>query len=682
MLGSFVYAATIILSSMHLFLVQPIIAKQILPWFGGAASVWTTSLFFFQFILLLGYCYAHALSRLPARVQPAIHGILLVASLTLLPIVASLSWKNSDGLPAVRLLALLTTTVGLPYFLLATTSPLIQSWYARDRSSPYRLFALSNAASLIGLLAYPFLLEPWLTTLVQARLWSAGYTMFATCCGVAAIVSLRAPEKKSDAVTAASLELAPPPETIDVMTWVALAALGSLGLVSVTTFIAANVASAPLIWIAPLTLYLVTFILAFEGRRTWNGWSVGATAVLFAAAMLAVYRNEDFVANYFWSLPLFLTGLFFICLFCHGQLAGMKPPPRQLTFFYIMISAGGALGSLGGSVLAPALLNGDFEMPIALAAVGLAFLWQIRHKGRASVIAALVVAVALLGLSAWQIGVEIRGARLLARNFYSSLRVIDTADGNEPLRRLEHGGIEHGSQYLSPARRREPISYYSKTSGVGVAIAYQRARVGRPLSIGVIGLGTGAIAAYGEAGGKVRFYEINPQVIDIARREFTFLTDSPAETSVAVGDARLVLEQEAPRNFDLLAVDAFSGDAIPMHLLTREAIAIYRHHLAPGGILAFHITNKFVALATPLAAIAKSEHLDVRTVADDPEQADEEESALSASDWLLIAADPSGWENGELGKSATTVPLTGTETIWTDDFNTLIPALRLPKADQ
>ena len=353
--------------------------------------------------------------------------------------------------------------------------------YARDRSSPYRLFALSNAASLIGLLAYPFLLEPWLTTLVQARLWSAGYTMFATCCGVAAVVSLRVPEKKSDAVTAASLELAPPPETIDVMTWIALAVLGSLGLVSVTTFIAANVASAPLIWIAPLTLYLVTFILAFEGRRTWNGWSVGATAVLFAAAMLAVYRNEDFVANYFWSLPLFLTGLFFICLFCHGQLAGMKPPPRQLTFFYIMISAGGALGSLSGSVLAPALLNGDFEMPIALAAVGLAFLWQIRHEGRASVIAALVVAVALLGLSAWQIGVEIRGARLLARNFYSSLRVVDTADGNEPLRRLEHGGIEHGSQYLPPARRREPISYYSKTSGVGVAIAYQRARRKAPI---------------------------------------------------------------------------------------------------------------------------------------------------------------------------------------------------------
>jgi predicted O-methyltransferase YrrM len=346
-----------------------------------------------------------------------------------------------------------------------------------------------------------------------------------------------------------------------------------------------------------------------------------------------------------------------------------------------MISAGGALGSLSGSVLAPALLSGYFELPMTLAAVAFAFLWQVRDKARISILAASAVAVALLGLAAWQISDEIRGARLLARNFYSSLRVVDTADGDEPLRRLEHGGIEHGSQYLSPARRREPISYYSKSSGIGIAIAYQRARVGKPLSIGVVGLGAGVIAAYGEAGGKMRFYEINPQVIDIAHREFTFLSDSPAETSVALGDARLVLDRESPRNFDILAIDAFSGDAIPMHLLTREAIAIYCRHLAKGGILAFHITNKFVALATPIAATANSEHLDVRMVADDPEQADEKGSALSASDWLLITADPSGWKNGEIGRVATTVLLTGTETVWTDEFNNLISALRLPEAD-
>jgi hypothetical protein len=230
----FVYAATIFISSMHLFLVQPIIAKQILPWFGGTASVWTTCLFFFQFVLLLGYCYAHALVRLPARVQPVIHGALLAASLALLPIVASLGEKSVGTQPAARLLALLTTTVGLPYFLLATTSPLIQWWYARTQRSPYRLFALSNASSLVGLLAYPFLLEPWLTTLAQARLWSAGYVVFVICCSIAAVVSLRAPEKKSNVAAAAPSAPARPLAATDVMTWVALAVLGSLVLVSVT----------------------------------------------------------------------------------------------------------------------------------------------------------------------------------------------------------------------------------------------------------------------------------------------------------------------------------------------------------------------------------------------------------------------------------------------------------------
>ena len=676
MTSFFTYAVTIFISSMHLFLVQPIIAKQILPSFGGSANVWTTCLFFFQFLLLLGYCYAHMLTRLPARFQPVVHGILLAASLTSIPIVASLGKASGDVSPVLRLLVLLLTTVGLPYFLLATTSPLIQSWYARTQNSPYRLFALSNAASLLGLLAYPFLLEPWFKTMTQAYLWSGGYVAFVIFCAAAAIFSLRTPEKKYDANSVASTVSSVPPTAADVIIWTTLAAVASLSLVSVTSFIAANVASAPLIWIGPLTIYLITFILAFEGRRIWHGWGIGAAAILFAGTMLATYSNEDFIAEYSKSLPLFLIGLFLICLFCHGQLAESKPAPHYLTFYYIMISAGGALGSLGGSVLAPALLNGDFELPAALAAVAFVFLWKMRPKGRALVTAASASIVALVALAAWGIADEINGARLLKRNFYSSLRVADKIDRGEPIRRLEHGRIEHGAQYLSSARRREPISYYSETSGIGFAIALQRKRLKKPLSIGVIGLGAGVIAAYGEAGGKVRFYEINPQVIDIAQQQFTYLADCPAETSVALGDARLTLEHEPPQNFDILVVDAFSGDAIPMHLLTREAIRIYRRHLAPGGILAFHISNKFVDLAAPLAAIAKSEHLDVRLVTDDPSD-ETEDSALSASDWLLVATDPSWWGTDERA-ILPVVPLTGTESVWTDDFNNLLSALRRP----
>jgi SAM-dependent methyltransferase len=676
MTGFLTYAVTIFISSMHLFLIQPIIAKQILPLFGGSANVWTTCLFFFQFLLLLGYCYAHTLARLPARFQPVVHGILLAVSLTSLPIVASLGKASGDASPVLRLLVLLLTTVGLPYFLLATTSPLIQSWYARTQSSPYRLFALSNAASLLGLLAYPFLLEPWFTTLTQAYLWSGGYVVFVIFCVAAAVFSLRTPEKKHDANSVTASVSFVPPAAADVIVWIMLAALASLTLVSVTSFIAANVASAPLIWIGPLTLYLITFILAFEGRRIWHGWGIGAVAVLFAGAMLATYSNDDFISEYSESLPLFLIGLFLICLFCHGQLAESKPAPRYLTFYYIMISAGGALGSLGGSVIAPVLLNGDFEMPATLAAVAFVFYWKMRRKGRALVTAASAGIIALVALAAWGIADQINGARLLERNFYSSLRVVDEIDVSEPVRRLEHGQVEHGLQYLSPTRRREPISYYSETSGIGYAIARQRKLLQKPLSIGVIGLGAGVIAAYGEAGGRVRYYEINPQVIDIAQRQFTYLADCPAETSVALGDARLTLEHESPQNFDILAVDAFSGDAIPMHLLTREAVKIYRRHLAPGGIIAFHISNRFVDLAAPLAAIAKSEHLDVRLVTDNP-VGETEDSALSTSDWLLIAPDPSWWGPNERA-DIHVVPLIGTESVWTDDFNNLLSALRRP----
>ncbi len=461
-------------------------------------------------------------------------------------------------------------------------------------------------------------------------------------------------------------------------TWIALAALASLLLVSVTAFITANVASAPLIWIMPLTAYLVTFILAFDGRRIWRRWDVGVAAIIFAAAMLALYRDEGFVTNYLWALPLFLGGLFFACLFCHGQLAEMKPPPNQLTLFYIMISAGGALGSLSGSVLAPALLDGDFEMPAALAMIPFLFAWQARNwkfgnKARIATAAGLACGVALLGLSAWRIHREIGGARLLARNFYSSLRVIDMSSDGETIRRLEHGHIDHGGQFLAPARRREPIAYFGHTSGVGLAIARQRERTGRPLSIGVIGLGAGVIAAYGEAGGTMRYYEINPQVVDIARREFSYLADCPARTSVSLGDGRLSLEREAPANFDILAIDAFSGDAIPMHLLTTEALAIYRRHLAPGGVLAFHISNKYVNLAPPLTVLANSQKLDARVVLDDPSTT-RRDDAVTRSDWLIMAPDSAFWESADLAR-ARTVPLKGDEVAWTDDFNNLLSVL-------
>jgi hypothetical protein len=689
-----VYPATIFLSAVLLFLVQPIVAKQILPWFGGSASVWTTCLFFFQLLLLVGYSYAHALTRWASpRRQVIIHCLLLAVSLASLPVIASAAWKAGDGEPALRILALLASVVGLPYFLLATTSPLVQAWYARSMGSPYRLFALSNAASLLGLLAYPFLLEPAMTTATQAWLWSAGYVLFVLLCGAAAwaslgtVVASAAPGGDGDPLIPEDATAPASPVTVAAtVSWIMLAALGSLALVSVTAFISQSIASIPLIWIVPLTIYLITFIIAFDGRIPVHGWPVAVPALVLAGAMIVARQSEDFISNFPLSLPLFLAGLFFVCLLCHGELAASKPHPRRLTYFYLMVSLGGALGSLGGSVLAPAVLNGDFELPLILTAVGFAFAWQIRRGPEPviSVAVALVAASVMLGMSVKSIHDQIKGTRLLARNFYASLRVMDTGEDKVRRRQLEHGGIEHGAQFLDPARRHTPLTYYGPRSGIGLAIARQRElAAGRPLSVGVVGLGAGTLAAWGEPDGKVKFYEINPRVLSIANSEFFFLADAMAgktQVETALGDARLVMEREPPQRFDVLAVDAFSGDAIPMHLLTREAIAIYRRHVAEGGVLAIHISNKFVELGPAVGALARDAKLDARVVDHDAEEDDED--GQNASSWVILPLAAAWWDGGAAAGKAKPLSVPDGQAVWTDDFNNLAAAVRLPRRDE
>ncbi|MFN3889692.1 MAG: spermidine synthase [Beijerinckiaceae bacterium] len=673
----------IVLSAFLLFLVQPIMAKQILPWFGGSASVWNTCVFFFQLLLLLGYIYAHALVRfVPPRRQAVIHIGMLALCLLSLPVIASNYWKSGDADPALRILLMLASTVGLPYFLLSSTSPLLQAWYARTMAAPYTLFAISNAASLGGLLAYPFLIEPVLNLAQQAWLWSAGFLLFACACAYVAFLSALAagrghartpasgPEPKDDAPSAALRLL-----------WIGLSALGSLALISVTAFIAQNIASMPLIWVAPLAIYLITFILAFSGRD-YSGWIIALPALALSLAMAATYQTIEFIQEFQFSLPLFMAGLFFICMYCHGQLAATKPHPSRLTEFYILVSLGGAIGSLAGSMLAPLFLSGDFEMPITLALVAGLIAWRSR-SAVVAMRAGVVVTAALVAIVAtWQISEKYSDARILVRNFYSALRIVETGEGAERLRIMEHAGVNHGSQYLDPARRREPLAYYSPSSGVGLAIARQRAVAeGRPLSAGFIGLGAGALAAYGEKGDAFRFYEINPQVIDLAKREFTYLSDSRASISLALGDARLVMESEQPQGFDLIVVDAFSGDAIPLHLLTREAVAIYRKHLREGGALLFHISNRFVDLQPALARLAIEEKLHARIVRDSPGGAGDDDSPLMDSDWVLMAADPSWFNDPEIGEQAEELREAMRGPAWTDDFNNILSAIRLGGSD-
>lgn len=674
---AFYFQVPIILSAFLLFLVQPIMAKQILPWFGGSASVWNTCVFFFQLLLLLGYVYAHALVRFasPGR-QAIIHVAMLALSLVSLPVIASDYWKSGDAEPGLRILLLLGTTVGLPYFLLSSTSPLLQAWYARTMASPYRLFAISNAASLAGLLAYPFLLEPMLRTSSQAWFWSAGFVLFALACAYVAVVSaLAARGRTADATNVHPADDAAPTAARRAL-WITLSALGSLALISVTAFVAQNIASMPLIWVAPLALYLITFIMAF-GPRSYVGWRVAAPALALSLAMIATYQNMDFIAEFQFSLPIFMAGLFFVCLYCHGQLAATKPHPARLTEFYILVSLGGALGSLAGSVLAPLLLSAAFEMPLTLAAVAAVIAWRERASApRLRLGAAGLAALVVIGAGV-QIGAEYANARLLMRNFYSPLRIADVGSGPQARRIMEHASVEHGSQYLDPARRGEALSYYGPTSGVAMAIRRQRELKGRPLSAGFVGLGAGALAAYGQPGDAFRFYEINPQVIQLAQSHFTYLSDSKAKISLALGDARLVLEGEKPANYDLIVIDAFSGDAIPLHLLTREAMAIYRRHLAEGGVILFHISNRFVDLQPALARLAVEEKLQTRLVTDVPEGADDEESPMLESDWVIMTRDDAWFAFADMEREGEPLKAPKRGPAWTDDFNNILSAIRL-----
>jgi SAM-dependent methyltransferase len=667
-----IYAVTIFLSSFLLFLVQPLIARLILPWFGGSAAVWTTCMLFFQVLLLAGYAYAHGVERkLPlGKLRPVIHSVLLLVAVALLPIAPSEAWKPAgDDEPISRILLLLGATVGLPYFLLASTSPLLQAWFARARpgDNPYRLFALSNLASLVALVGYPFLVEPFLAAGQQVRAWSWLFAAFAVLCGVVAWRTPHAAVQKEASPESARTRL-------PVILWLALSATGSVLLLAVTNHLTQNVAAVPLLWLAPLTLYLASFIIAFDGRNWYRPELLWPLVLLLLAGMAWLLADPDYHFNLPLQLGVFLPGLFLACLFCHGELYRMRPAPRHLTAFYLIISAGGALGGLLVAVVAPLAFNAYYELGIGLVVVGLLAALRFAALGRIQAIASLAV---LLGTSAAAAYDALRyheDVRLSERGFYGVLRVKEYGSPGDPghLRRLVHGAIMHGEQYMDDARRDLATTYYTETSGIAAAI---ESRGGKRLRVGVIGLGTGTIAAYGKRGDLYRFYDIDPRVMDIARSEFTYLADSKAEIELALGDARLTLEREAPQGFDVLAVDAFSSDAIPVHLITREALAVYLKHMRPDGIVAFHVSNRFLDLIPVVARLAKENGAQAVLVND--EEGDDDNSLRSRSDWVLVSRDPAALKRRAIveagGQPAEDRPDWRT---WTDDYSNLIQILK------
>lgn len=672
------YALTILVSAFLLFQVQPVIARIILPWFGGSAGVWTTCLLFFQSVLLLGYLYSHWLYRkLRPRAQTLAHIGLLTASLVVLPIWPSASWKPTGGEdPTARILLLLAVTVGLPYFLLSTTGPLLQAWYARRHQGamPYRLYALSNAGSMLALISYPLVFEPWLGTRHQAVSWSAAYGVFVMLCAGTAWLGRK---------TAAAPDAAAP-DTQDsagrTFFWIALPACASILLLAITNHLSQNVAAIPFLWILPLSLYLLSFILCFESaswypRKVFLGLftvSVGSMAY----ALTPEFQNNPVKV----MIPFFALGLFVCCMVCHGELARLKPHPSRLTFFYVMIALGGALGGVFVALIAPRVFNGFYELPVGLAACACVVLavWRADPESglggswkQPAPLAAALLTVAIAGYLGFVIHERGRGARLMVRNFYGGLKVTDETadDSDEPVRRLMHGTITHGEQYLNPKFQDRPTTYYGPNSGVGRAI--RQHQESGPVRVGVIGLGTGTLAAYGRAGDYFRFYEINPLVLQLARTEFTYIKICKARLDVALGDARLSLERESPENFDVLAVDAFSSDAIPVHLLTREAFVLYFRHLKPDGVLAVHVSNKHLDLTPVVKLAAASLQKDARLV-----DTQDEENDVFGSTWVLVTSDGGFFDGPLMRTAAVAVPLRRNMRMWTDDYSNLFQILK------
>jgi hypothetical protein len=663
------YALTIFTSAFLLFLVQPIIAKQILPWFGGSAAVWTTCLVFFQFLLLAGYAYSDwTTRRLPARTQVVLHVALLAASLALLPIIPGAGWKPAgDEDPTWRILGLLTVTIGLPYFLLSTTGPLVQAWFARTfpAGTVYRLFALSNFGSLLALLSYPFAFEFWVTTRVQSWGWSVAYVAFVGLCAASAIYSARAGNREPAPVSPEPDGPAPGPG--DHAAWLLYSAMGAFMLLAVTNHITHDVASVPFLWILPLTLYLLSFILCFEGRGWYQRLVFLAPLLAIVSAMAYALHAERGLMDIKEAIPLTLAGLFVICMFFHGELAAIKPAPRHLTRFYLMVSLGGALGGLAVGLVAVKLFNTYYEYGIGLV-VTLAIAAYVTRFMHAAVPLLVLVAVGFSGFHIYaHISDITRDARVMTRNFYGALRVKDAGTGSDASRRLVHGAIMHGEQYLAPERRNEPTTYYGATSGIAPVLK----SLGPAARVGVVGLGTGTLAAYGRKDDVYRFYEINPQVIEIARGEFSFLGDSAARVETVLGDARLAMEREAPQNYDVLVVDAFSSDSIPVHLITREAMDVYLRHVKADGVIAFHVTNRFLDLAPVVKRIADGLGLHAALISDDAEDSD-----LSRTDWLLVSGNKALLERPAIAKAASAIAGIRGLGVWTDDFNNLFQILK------
>jgi hypothetical protein len=782
------YAAAIFVSAFLLFQVEPLVSKAILPWFGGTPAVWTTCMLFFQSLLFAGYAYAHFSQRwFSPRNQAVIHLAVILVALCLLKVIPSASWQSENmSDPVVPILLMLTATVGLPFFALSATGPLLQAWYVRSfpGRSPYRLYALSNIGSLLALVSYPFFFERQFDLGQQASFWSTGFGVYATLCGITAIslwmlfhqaesrapltiddqdaacngigypppangssgrLAAMQPKMPAKPVAGGELGAVADPKLWQRAVWLLLPTFASVALLATTNHICADVTVMPLLWIVPLSLYLLTFIIAFDHPR-WYRPTLAAGLTLLAIYIVALIYNNGmgaqsiydcgsvgkgmrlaaetmfgpggavstqtgptlfsigFLGNLAWNF----AAMFGICMLCHGELVRQRPDPRHLTAFYLMIAAGGALGGVAVSLVAPRVFTTyhewdlmlQFGSMLALALVGRAAMQAYARRVVAKPVEPHWRAALIYGLPLAIVGVIVLndlsgflqhsngGVQLRARNFFGTLTVLErnVDDPENHYFILQHGRITHGIQFADASRRRQPTSYYSEISGVGQTIKHYRHDGRSGLAIGAVGLGIGTLASYPEKGDSITFYEINPSIVDIAEsgKWFTYLPDCKergAECDVHLGDARLVLDRELAdtdaKRFDVLVLDAFSGDAIPAHLLTEEAFQIYLSHLVTAveegrdGAIAVHITNRYVDLEPIVRGAAERYGLKmvrIQTKRDDAQ-------AIYPSDWMVLTRNQSLIDELSPSAVAATGPVKPA-ILWTDARSNLFDALK------
>jgi hypothetical protein len=719
------FAAAIILSAALVFMVQPMFTKMVLPRFGGAPSVWSVAIVFFQAALLAGYAYAHWLTRYAGgRASVVIHlAVMIAAALALPPSIAAGWGRPPPTAEALWLIGLFTVSIGLPFFALAANSPLLQAWFARtdhpDAKDPYFLYAASNVGSFLALVSYPLGIEPFVRLGDQIWFWSIGFCFLIVLLAACGILLWGSPATAAPAGSARSAADTPPTWK-DAAFWIALAAVPAGLLVAVTAHISTDVAAAPLLWIIPLALYLLTFVIAFSRRPIIPHRLVVALQPPFVVALVAVIIF-NLINSILWLLALHLAVFFVNALMCHGELARTRPPARYLTAFYLWISAGGVIGGVATALIAPHAFNWVAEYPIliALAVLCRPGLALPRDRSRrylllggiaAAAVVLVVCALYPLLIDAipfdWAVGALLAASLLFwraslpfaavigfvllfnhsivatggtfLRSFFGVTKIVETED--RQFRLLQHGTTLHGGQRLYEADGRratidppEQLLYYWDGSAISETFEAVRARLDRPIRFAVIGLGVGSLACRAAPDDTVQYYEIDPVVVRVARTPymFSFLSMCRPDLPIFLGDARLTLAEAPDGVYDLIIVDAFSSDAVPIHLLTREAMAIYLRKLSPHGMVVMHVSNRHLELASVVAGIAAANGL-MTLLSNEPDPDEEYKfngtvaaiarsredfgSLAQSRQWRPKAADPGQW-------------------VWTDDYCNIVGAM-------